>query len=180
MEGTKGKRPAAEEEAYSAKIILGLLVLGIGTLCVGIPNKVVSQTIQGYDEAKITNPSAVYSQPDPNEVARAYQSWLLQQKAKKLVGKYGGACVTFARNFTESSTDTVSGMAKNVATNTTTPEIGAIVKTNESRFGHLAVVIGLTDDTATVVEANYHWNGVIGIREIPLDDPKIVGYLTIN
>lgn len=156
-----------------------LLGFGVSLLTV-FPTKAISQTIQSYDEAKITNPSAVYSQPDPNEVAKAYESWLLSQKAKKLVGKYGGACVTFARNFTQSSSDVVSGMAKNVTTNTTTPEIGAIVKTNESRFGHLAVVIGFDDNSAVVVESNYHWNGVIGIREIQLDDPKIVGYLILN
>ncbi len=156
-----------------------LLGFGVSSLTV-FPGKAVSQTIQSYDEAKITNPSAVLSSPDPNAVARAYKSYQLRLEADKLKGKYGGACVTFARNFTQATPDVVGGMARNVATNTTTPEIGAIVKTNESRFGHLAVVIGLTDDTETVVESNYHWNGVIGIREISLTDPKIVGYLTIN
>lgn len=144
------------------------------------PNKVVSQTIQSYDDAKITNPSIVYSSPDPQTVERAYQSYLLTEKAKKLVGKYGGPCVTFARVFTQATPDVVGGMARAVKTNTTTPEIGAIIKTNESSYGHLAVVIGIDEETVTVVEANYHWNGIIDIREIGVDDPRIMGYLIIN
>ncbi|MGH7249410.1 MAG: CHAP domain-containing protein [Minisyncoccia bacterium] len=144
------------------------------------PNKVVSQTISTYDEAKITNPSTVYSQPEPDEVSRAYESWLLTQQAEKLKGRYGGPCVTFARNFTKATPADVSGMAKNVPTNTTTPEVGEIVKTNESHFGHLAVVIEMDEDSLTVVESNYHWNGVIGIRQISLTDPNIIGYIKIN
>ncbi len=144
------------------------------------PKAVVSQTIQTYDEAKITNPSIVYSQPDPNEVARAYNSWLLTEKAKQLKGKYGGACVTFARNFTKATVKDVSGMAKNVPTNSTTPEVGEIVKTNESIYGHLAVIISVDEDSFTVVESNWHWNGIIGMRVIDNDDPRIVGYIMLD
>ncbi len=146
----------------------------------GSPIRVISQTIQSYDDAKITNPSAVYSQPDPNEVSRAYESWILTQKATKLKGKYGGACVTFARNFTKATPDIVGGMAKNVATNTTTPEIGAIVKTSESRWGHLAVIIAINDQTLTVVDSNYELDGIIHIRQISVTAPYIKGYLSEN
>ena len=118
--------------------------------------------------------------PDPEASQKLYLEWQLTQKANKLVGKYGGQCVTFARNYTKATPEIVVGMAKKVSTNTTTPEIGAIVKTNESKFGHLAVVIAITDETETVVESNYHWNEVISIRQISLTDPRIVGYLTIN
>jgi hypothetical protein len=154
--------------------------LGFGGLCLVLPNRVVSQTIQTYDEVKIVNPTAVLSTPNPQVVATAYESYKLTVAADKLQGKYGGQCVTFAREFTGATPDVVGGLARNVQTSTTTPEIGAIVKTDESRFGHLAVVIGMDGDTLTVVESNYHWNERIDIRELPATDPKIVGYIIIN
>ncbi len=120
-------------------------------------------------------------QPDPADTSRLYNEWLVEQKAEKLKGKYGGPCVTFARNFTGADKADVGGMARNVQTNTTTPEVGEIVKTNESKFGHLAVIIDIKEDgSIVVVESNYHWNGIIGIREIHKDSPVIVGYIIIN
>lgn len=143
------------------------------------PNRAVSQTITSYGEAAITNPSRVYSQPDPGEVSRAYDSWLLTNEANKLKGKYGGACVTFARNFTKATVEDVSGVARDVRTNTSTPEVGEIVKTKESSVGHLSVLIAINDGTGTVVDSNYGWDGIIRIRTISLDDPKILGYIKI-
>lgn len=154
--------------------------MGFGGLCLVFPNRAISQTIQTYDEARITNPTEVLSSPGPGAVAAAYESFILTKKAQKEVGRYGGACVTFARIFTGAAPDVVGGMARNVQVSTTTPEIGEIVKTNESRFGHLAVVIGIDDDNLTVVESNYRWDGIIDIRALPATDPKIVGYLKIN
>ncbi len=139
------------------------------------PKVVLSQT-KPYEAEQ----SQFLGEPDPSDVSQLYAEWQLTQKAKKLVGRYGGQCVTFARNFTQASSTIVSGVAKNVQTNTTTPEIGAIVKTNESRFGHLAVLISMDGNTGTVVDSNYGWNGIIRIREIQLDDPKIVGYVILN
>lgn len=146
-----------------------------GSSLLAFPEKAMSQE-KPYEAQQIQ----FLETPSPSDVSQLYEEWQLTQRAKKLVGTYGGPCVTFARNFTQASPDVVSGMAKNVQTNTTTPEIGAIVKTNESRFGHLAVVISDDGDTETVVESNYHWNGIIDIREIPVDDPRILGYITIN
>ena len=153
--------------------------MGIGGLCLGIPNKVVSQTT--YDESLRPSP-VVYIQAEPSnteEVSRLYQSWLLTNKAKKLKGKYGGPCVTFARNFTGASMDDVSGIANKVKTNSITPEIGEIVKTNESFAGHLQVIISIDGDILTVIDSNYEWDGVIRIRTINANDDKILGYIKI-
>lgn len=119
------------------------------------------------------------STPDSKTVSRAYASYLLTKKAEKLVGKYGGACVTFARNFTGATPDVVSGMARNVETNTTTPEVGEIVKTNESSAGHLEVIIGIDGDNLTIVDSNYGWDNLIRIRIINAQDPKILGYIKL-
>jgi hypothetical protein len=153
-----------------------LLLLGLGGgLLLAFPEKVISQT-KPYEATEIQ----FLGEPTPSDVSQLYEEWQLTQRAKKLVGSYGGPCVTFARNFTKASPEDVSGMARNVSTNTTTPEVGEIVKTNESRFGHLAVLISMSGNTGQVVEANYNWNGIIDIREIKFDDPKIVGYLNLN
>lgn len=153
--------------------------MGFGGFYLVTPNKAVSQTITSYDEAKIVNPSEVYETPDSERVTAAYASYLLTQKAEKLVGTYGGACVSFARNFTGATPDVVGGMARNVPTNTTTPDIGEIIKTDESPAGHLGVVIAIDGDTLTVVDSNYHWDNIIHIRIINLNDPKILGYIKL-
>ena len=151
--------------------------MGFGALCAALPKGVESQTI--YDPSIQSPPISFLQSPNPSDVSKLYLEWQLAQKANKLVGRYGGQCVTFARNFTQAAPSLVGGMAKNIPTNTNTPIVGAIVKTNESRFGHLGVVIADDDDNLTIVESNYHWNGIIDIREISATDPRIVGYLQL-
>jgi surface antigen len=143
-----------------------------------LPKGVESQTI--YDPSIQPPPISFLQSPNPSDVSKLYLEWQLAQKANKLVGRYGGPCVTFARNFTQATPQLVSGVARDIPTNANTPIVGAIVKTNESRFGHLAVVIAKDDDNLTIVESNYRWNGIIDIREISATDPRIEGYITIN
>lgn len=145
------------------------------------PEAALSQTITTYEQAAVTNPTEVYSQPDPGEVSRAYESFILTKKAEKLVGTYGGACVSFARVFTGAAQDVVGGMARNVATNTTTPDVGEIVKTDESSAGHLEVIIAIDQSgNWTVVDSNYHLDGIVHIRSVRADSPKILGFININ
>jgi len=154
-----------------------LFLLGFGVLCAVFPNKAISQTI--YDENLRPKTLIFLEPPSQDEVGRLYKEWQLTQKAEKLKGKYGGQCVTFARNFTGASPEDVSGMARNVKTNTTTPELGAIVKTDESKAGHLQVIIGIDGENLTVVDSNYGWDGIIRIRIINAYDSKILGYKTL-
>lgn len=134
------------------------------------PKEVISLT-KPYEEIQYV------AEPELNEVSRLYAEWLLAEKAKKLKGKYGGQCVVFARNFVKSAPGTIKGMAKNVPTNSDIPTVGAIIKTNESKYGHLAVVIAINNGTLTLIESNYNWNQRIGIREISVTDSRIKGYI---
>ena len=164
----------------NVKILVGLFLLGFGgSLLLVFPNKVISQTITTYEEAKIVNPTNVYESPSPARLAEIKKSLELTTKAKRLVGKYGGSCVTFARNFSGATPDVVGGMAIKVRTNTTTPEVGEIIKTNESPYGHLGIIIAIDDDTLTVVDSNYGWDGIIHIRTINIQNPIILGYINL-
>ena len=95
-------------------------------------------------------------------------------RAERLVGRYGGSCVSFAKRF--SGYLAVQGTAKNLETNSKTPQAGAIVKTRESSLGHLAYVLYVKEEKILVVESNYGWDGIINMRWIDTDDENIVGY----
>ncbi len=139
-----------------------------------IPKKVISQTI--YDPSIQGQSISYLGEPNSEEVSEAYQSWLLNQRAKKLVGTIGGQCVIFVRNFTGATPEDVGGMARTVAINSQIPGIGFIIKTDESNAGHLGVIIGINGDELTVVDSNYGWDGIIRIRKINIQDSKILGY----
>lgn len=120
------------------------------------------------------------------ESAYKYEQWERQQEALSIrltdratsqIGKKGGQCVVFVRNFGELGRDQVSGYARNTKTNSTEPEIGAVVVTKESSVGHVAIVIGQTDTQIQVVESNYSWNQRISTRWIDKDYSLIKGYL---
>ena len=101
---------------------------------------------------------------------------ILIQRAKKLKGTTQGSCVTFARNFLRLSGDEIKGVAKNLRTNSETPEVGAIGKTNESRYGHLFVIIGIEGENLTIVDSNYGWDNKVRIRQLSTQDRRILGY----
>jgi len=61
---------------------------------------------------------------------------------------------------------------------TSKPAVGAIVVTNEnSRYGHVALVEKVTDDSIYVSEMNYSAFGKVDYRYIPLHSPVIKGYI---
>ncbi len=145
--------------------------MGLGIISlIAFPERVVSLT-KPYEEVEFLQ------QPDPVEVSKLYQEWLLTKKANQIKGTYGGQCVTFARNFTGMPPELVSGIAKNIPTNSQTPEIGAIIKTNESKYGHLAVIIGIEGENLTLVESNYSWDSHVSVRVINASDKRILGYI---
>lgn len=58
------------------------------------------------------------------------------------------------------------------------PAPGVIVVTNDSRrYGHVAIVNQVTDDSIVVSEMNYKGKGVVDTREIPLSSSSIKGYI---
>jgi surface antigen len=102
---------------------------------------------------------------------------MLSDRAVAKVGQKGGQCVTFAREFAGMGRDLLKGRAKDNAINSTTPEIGAVMITNQSKYGHAQVVINIEDSMITVVDSNYNWNQRIGIHTINKNDRRIMGYL---
>lgn len=58
------------------------------------------------------------------------------------------------------------------------PKAGAILVTNESSTGHVAIVEEIKGDKMIVSEMNYAGWGKVTKREIPLDSSKIKGYIT--
>ena len=69
------------------------------------------------------------------------------------------------------------GNAINWPTNTDTPRVGSVVKTRESRLGHVAIVIEVKSSSIVIKEMNgtAGWNRV-NTREILINYPLIVGY----
>jgi len=68
--------------------------------------------------------------------------------------RYRGQCSCIIYANAKSGIRT-SGNANQVRANSRIPRIGAIALTNESYFGHAAIVIGITDTTVIVSEFNY-------------------------
>lgn len=58
-----------------------------------------------------------------------------------------------------------------------TPAIGAVIQTSEGRIGHVAVVVGVTENSLTIREANYKGWNVVSTRTISASAPYIVGYI---
>lgn len=58
------------------------------------------------------------------------------------------------------------------------PKAGAILVTNESSTGHVAIVEEIKGDKMIVSEMNYAGWGKVTKREIPLDSSRIKGYIT--
>ena len=84
-----------------------------------------------------------------------------------------GQCIPFAR---AKSGLQVSGAAISVPVNSSTPEEGSIVITNESRAGHAGVVTKVTDSTIEIIERNYI-PGWITKRILPKNFARIKGFV---
>lgn len=57
------------------------------------------------------------------------------------------------------------------------PAVGAILVTNESWWGHVAIVEAVNGDQVTISEMNYQGFGVISSRTISNSNPVIKGYI---
>lgn len=96
-------------------------------------------------------------------------------KARKVPKNFNPcSCVSYARYKAQATFGPI-GMAKNLIPNSQSPEVGAIVITSESRFGHQAYVTEVWADEIVVEEANYQPCKVTK-RTIKRDSPLIRGY----
>lgn len=90
---------------------------------------------------------------------------------------YADNCVMYAKYVLGHSG--ALGVAKDIKPNTQTPVVGGIVLTSEGQFGHVAVILEVSDTSLLVTEANYIPD-TISTRSIQLDDPSIRGYLVLE
>lgn len=122
--------------------------------------------------------------PDPVAAQELYDDWNHKQeliaKAEKLKGTKQGQCVVAVRKFLGVGRDEIQGMAKYTKTNSESPEVGAIIKLNMSRYGHVGVVLDDTENTVTYYDSNGQWTERAAIRTIDINDPRILGYKIIN
>lgn len=136
-------------------------------------------SVKADDSNKTYDLQQTYNTQQQAKYDELQWSYQLVAYAKTLEGKRGGQCVVFARWLTGADRSKISGMAKTMQTNSRIARVGAIVKTKESKVGHVAVVIAISQNQILVVESNYHWNQKISTRWINIDSPKISGYLVL-
>jgi len=143
--------------------------LGLGISLMAFPKKVVSlQPVETIEY--LTNETS----------EQQYYSWRLTEKAKRLVGTKQGQCTVAVRNFLGLGSDQIKGLAKNNESNSDTPEVGAVIITNESKWGHVGVVLSFTDTEVIIYESNVPLGSErAGIRTLQLNDDRIIGYIWI-
>lgn len=134
-------------------------------------------------------PNIALSEETPNLQAEFKQEWVryeqqqlsdqLTSRAYAFKGRYGGACVSFARAFLGVEKSEIPSVARDLEVNQRQPDIGFVIKTSESVWGHVGVIIQIDGNMLTVVESNYTWNGIVGIRQLNAQDSRILGYRKI-
>lgn len=91
-------------------------------------------------------------------------------------------CVVYVRLVT--GNPLIHGRAKDIVPNSTVPQVGAVVKLDESYNGHVAIVKDIKDGNLVLSEANLinSKNGgpVVNGRLIPINSSEILGYITNN
>lgn len=165
-------------EVYIKRILFGVL-LGIGLLfafyAYASPNITHPTTFKEnefhlYEQGYLQN-GVIYRLNVPDTPKPVYA------KTVKTTGKVTGgfcSCVTFARQIT-GFTGKV-GAAKNWPVNSYEANVGSVVKTNESNYGHVAIITGITETEIILNEANYvTCKHTIG-RKLPINSPLIVGF----
>ena len=145
-----------------------------------------SSSVGGLTYEELENQNT-YLEADPEAAEIAYQNWLeeqyekeLIQKAKSLEGTRQGQCVVAVRKFLGIGRDEIQGLAKNTETNSSTPELGAIIKIKAGKTGHVGVVIGIEDDRIYIFESNWIAYEKASTRWLPINDSSIIGYKIIN
>lgn len=105
-----------------------------------------------------------------------YQKWVSDKKIKAVKGQYS-SCVAYVKAVTGFSQ--VIGYAKNWPINSTTPQVGSVVVTTESRpgtnTGHVAIITKIEDGLLYLKEANYIPNQ-LSTRTLNINSPVIKGY----
>ena len=99
---------------------------------------------------------------------------------------YGGSCVTFVKAQIGETDSWITPyyvwthadfLSLKVLKS---PQIGAILITNEGPVWHMAVIIGVENGIIKLRESNFASANVIGERELDINNEVIVGFLTPN
>lgn len=149
------------------------MAFALGSLLLVFAKKAHSEPTNEYNNEEIQ----YYLQGNPS----AYYSWELTQRATKLVGSRQGVCTMAVRKFLGVGANEIQGVAKNNRSNSQIPEVGAVIITSESSWGHVGIVLSFTETDVTIYESNVPLGSEIaGIRTLKLNDPRIVGYKIIQ
>ncbi len=112
-------------------------------------------------------PKPVIKRKIKRKVATAY-------KAYKTTGYNACSCVLAARAKSGINVGPI-GFARNHPINNYNPQVGAVIITNESKAGHVGVVIAVQGEAITIWEGNYR-PCQISTRTISQNNPVIRGY----
>ncbi len=91
---------------------------------------------------------------NPAVTDQLYKDWVKEQELKKKRGSSYCSCVLYAKSLTGYSQSV--GAARNWPKNSPVPVVGGVVVTNESRIGHVGVILSIDGDSITITEANYY------------------------
>lgn len=125
---------------------------------------------QSGDLAYLEKAKASVLYKDPVAEKIAHDIW----RAEKLRGTRQGQCVIAVRTFTGRSD--IRGIARNIPVNSDKPAIGAVIKLNESKSGHVGVVIDIRGSEIYIYESNFGYTERATTRWLSVSDPRIVGY----
>lgn len=128
-------------------------------------------------EFKVETPRPPDRQPGQSAVAQRPPGGQWRGGARYLQ-RDGRQCVVWARAARLAIGRTpVFGQADRLRPNSDTPQVGSAVLLKEGRLGHVALVVGVTDDTITIVETNYR-RGWSTERTLPRSYGRIRGYIS--
>lgn len=131
-----------------------------------------------YAQDKITFPEpqyAVFYRPTDDVIEAARQATFAATQSRVKSSNYGFcSCVTYLESLYPQISDI--GAARNWPHNALEGSVGGVLVLNESRFGHVALILGINTLGYIVDEANYvHCVHTMG-RVIPFGSKEILGY----
>jgi len=125
-------------------------------------------------------------EPEPEPVHRIVEvNNTIQEKEEYEYtdGEHGGQCVIFVQRHYDSYYDhpAFRGTAGNIVPNTSVPEVGSAVITNEGPLGHVALIKEIEGDNLILIESNFYGDErITSGRVLPVDSYKIKGYYNFN
>lgn len=160
-----------EFEESVLKRLFVLLILGGLLFCVK-PSQVESNSLS-VSELQAFEESVRLEREARERII--YQEYLYK-KAQSLVGKRGGTCVIFVKSFF--GVKDSWGWARNVKVNSKTPQVGSVMVTNQSKWGHIQIVLTPVDEHngIWIVDSNYNFDGKVRIRYVILNKTPVIGY----